>query len=382
MIHIMDFVFLSCLFLSVESLTDEISPPSNLSLIWDVDFSFNFSWAPPLHWMKNCKYKITAESKERDSDEEDTVTEPYWSSFKVLEGGFLNLSVKTVCGVRESKVVYITMSDPDLVKNFQCNIVSLKLTRCTWFKATNISDLHFFYRLSTHFQSSYEPIQECPLYRYSGGLRTGCDLQANTDQIMTIFINGTLDSKPVRNIFERNLIDHVKPPALDWHVKETKDNFIISWIPPEVKLPWKYVLNYTECKTQKKTTGEDLTTRKLRKVSHCEYWMSIKAEYEKSETPWSEEKYFAADTDQSTMVYAAVIIPLLCAILAVVAFVCCRKNKENICPKIPEPRNLLSDIYNNNNNKDPDHNLYIPEEEEDNCVITLVIDPQTDKSLR
>lgn len=81
-----------------------------------------------------------------------------------------------------------------------------------------------------------------------------------------------------------------------------------------------------------------------------------------------------ADTDPYAFVYAAIIIPLMCAGLAALTFVCYRKyvtsfcidfschlvciwyltlalyrNKDNILPKIPKPRDLLSDISDNNN---------------------------------
>lgn len=83
-----------------------------------------------------------------------------------------------------------------------------------------------------------------------------------------------------------------------------------------------------------------------------------------------------ADTDPNASIYAAIIIPLMFAGLAALTFVCCRKyvksaplylaptvvpsfasdiylslyrNKENIFPKVPQPRDLLSDVSDNNN---------------------------------
>lgn len=58
-------------------------------------------------------------------------------------------------------------------------------------------------RLFTNFEPENQsaPVQECPSYIDAGG----CDLQANKNQTIDILFNGTLDGKPVRNIFERIL---------------------------------------------------------------------------------------------------------------------------------------------------------------------------------
>lgn len=84
-----------------------------------------------------------------------------------------------------------------------------------------------------------------------------------------------------------------------------------------------------------------------------------------------------ADADPDVFVLAAVIVPLACAGLAVLALVCCIRsvffvcfflnltsfvssfatdihfyfcrNKDYIFPPIPKPRDLLSDISDNNN---------------------------------
>lgn len=94
-----------------------------------------------------------------------------------------------------------------------------------------------------------------------------------------------------------------------------------------------------------------------------------------------------ADAEPNAVVFAAIIIPLVFASLAILTFVCCRKyvhsspsfflkiiclfpigcgvlfilfysnfvelslfrNKDHIFPKVPQPRDFLSDIYDNNN---------------------------------
>ncbi|XP_034531969.1 interleukin-13 receptor subunit alpha-1 [Notolabrus celidotus] len=385
MIQSLDLVFVCCLFLRVEPLIGTISPPTNLSLTWTSDFNLKLSWAPPSHPMDHCRYEVKTKSNVKWSEDTTITNQTSLTRFRVLEGGLLHLSVRTVCGENRSNWVSNKTPETALVKDLQCFIHSSKLTRCSWLNATKASDFHFFYRLEdlssneSYNNKSKTITQECQPYKDPGGIRTGCDLLAKTTQSMIIIITGTLDSKPFRNTFSRKL--HVKPPALTWTVTKTKKEFIIKWIPPEVLdlSDWKFVVNYTECnelKPEKEIPGE--TSLKLPMVSRCQYQMSIRAVADgRGETPWTEEKYFDADTDPYRMIYAAVIIPLIFAGLAAFAFVFCRKNKEHIFPEIPEPKFLITDIYNNNNNKI--HNLCIPEEEEDNCEITLVVDPQTDK---
>lgn len=173
----------------------------------------------------------------------------------------------------------------------------------------------------------------------------------------------------------------VRPPPLNWTVVEVGDAFNISWIPPDVLGLdlWKFRINYTECGENKSVLIPHRTSHQLPRVAHCQYHMAIKAVYKEHGTEWSDKKYFGADPN--AVVYVVfILIPLMFAGLAVLAFVCCRRNKESIFPKVPEPRDLLSDI-SDNNNKITVRNLYVPAKEEEDCKITLVIDPQLSKSL-
>jgi hypothetical protein len=48
------------------------------------------------------------------------------------------------------------------------------------------------------------------------------------------------------------------------------------------------------------------------------------------------------------------------------------RHKDKILPKVPKPTNLISDMFNNNNEMSINENLYIPAQEEVDCKITLV----------
>ncbi|XP_076580649.1 interleukin-13 receptor subunit alpha-1 isoform X1 [Chaetodon auriga] len=373
----LDVFILSCLLVTVESQTGQVLPPQNVSLRWISDFKPQLSWAPPQHSMENCSYIVTSRTNEENSDTYDEGPPP-WSQNVVMEGGSLHLSVNTICHGRPSEPVVINITDPVLVRDLQCSIHSSKLTRCSWEPASDTPDLRFFYKLvNEHLNGgpdSSTPLQACPSYSYSDGVRTGCDLQASITHDISIVFNGTRNNKLVRNTFKKELKG--KPLALNWKVTKTADKFLIKWSPPDIAdlSEWKFFINYTECNEMKVKTAERVASTELVLVPRCQYRMKIKAELitTKESGQWSDEEYF--DADPNVMVYVAVIIPLIFAGLAALTLVCCRMNKDTIFPKVPEPRDLLSSIADNNN-KSTVRNLYIPVEEEDNCKITVVIEP-------
>ncbi|XP_065806695.1 uncharacterized protein [Labrus bergylta] len=378
-----ELLFICCLFSGVELLTCQVLPPQNVTLTWPKDFWPRLSWAPPPHSMKNCKYQVKTRNNEGGIDGICTiVNNTSWSTRRVMEGGVLNLILQTVCNDTDESVnVEIRSAYKDLVKDLQCFIESSTLTNCTWLHATKTSDLRFFYMFSNNDpnksledESQWTPLVECSAYTY--GIRSGCGLQAKPTQTLFILLNGTLDNKPVRNTFKKSLL--VRPPALNWTVVEAENYFIINWIPPDVFSldSWEFCIRYTEGDKLKNITTKKVTSYKLPRQSRYQYWISIQAKKDENKTPWTKEKYFSAATDPSAILYPVVIIPLMCAGLAVLTVVCCRKNKKALFPKVPEPRDLLSEI-SNNNNKSVIHKLYIPAEEEENCKITLVMDPQT-----
>ncbi|XP_070849930.1 interleukin-13 receptor subunit alpha-2-like [Chaetodon trifascialis] len=380
MFRTVDLFVLSCLLVTVESQTGQVLPPQNVVLRWISDFEPQLSWAPPQHSMENCSYEVETRTHLRFSSawwfQNDP---PPWSEPVVMNGGFLHFSVNTICDGNRSEPVVIMITDPVLVMDLQCSIHTSKHTHCSWKPASDTPDLRFFFRLVDERlngpRDPSTPLRACPSYTYSDGT-TGCDLQAKITHDIYIMFNGTFNNKLVRNTFVEEL--EGKPPPLEWTVTETADKFLISWIPPDIAdlSEWRFTINYTECNETKPKTEDGVTSTELPRVSHCQYCMKIKAELiisgeSAGVTEWSDEKKF--DAVPNMMVYAAVIIPVMFAGLAVLTLVCYRKYKDIIFPPIPEvPWDLLSSI-SDNNNKSAVNNQYI---EVDTCEITVVTEPQ------
>ncbi|XP_034413093.1 interleukin-13 receptor subunit alpha-1 isoform X2 [Cyclopterus lumpus] len=350
------------------------NPNQNVSLLWITGFQPQLSWVPPQHLGANCTYEVFLKTKK---GREKYLTENLEEQFYiVMEGGFLNMSVGTVCD-RRSELAWVSVDNAELVRKLQCFIYSATRTHCSWQKAGRARDLRFFYRLlNNNFSESGRKkvlIRECSSYTE---VRTGCDLEANINQSIHIWFNGTVNNTVATNTFKKDTSNDVRLPALNWTVTKTQDKFHISWTPPEIERRWKFEIIYTECSETKSITVDGGTSTELERVPHCPYRMAMKAFIKEGKTPFSDEVYF--DSDPSAWLYAAIIIPVMFAGLAALVLVCCRKNKEYMFPKVPEPRDLLSNI-SDNNNKSADHTLCVPAEEDDNCRISLVVDPLINK---
>ncbi|XP_031144281.1 interleukin-13 receptor subunit alpha-1-like [Sander lucioperca] len=392
MFQSLNLLALSSLLLMGKSQQDTILPPQNVSLRWIDDFRPELSWARPQHSMENCNYIVRSETTKKNSEEEQTTSNTSWDAHIVMEGGYLLLSVKIVCEGKSStesntKVVKKT-NYTELVKDLQCYSRSAEQAHCVWLPGSPAPDLKFYYELpkedfTVPGKPSFNPT-ECLKYRYTDGVRTGCDLEANIDQSILILLNGTYNNSLARNTFKKWPSNNMRPPPLNWTVTETVDQFLnVSWTPPDIPVQWTYIINYTECDERKtKEVEKGDTSIRLGLDPRCQYSIAIQAKYKKGEmegwTPWSHVKYIAAETGPDAWLFAAIIVPVMFAGLAVLLCVCFRKNKEHIFPKVPEPRDLISDIFDNNN-KSTVCNLYMPAEEEDNCKITLVEESQINK---
>ncbi|XP_056298977.1 uncharacterized protein LOC130211959 isoform X2 [Pseudoliparis swirei] len=289
-----------------------------------------------------------------------------------MEGGSLNITVGTVCG-RRSELARVSVVHAELVTELQCYIYSATHTHCSWQPASRAPDLRFFYRLLNNNFSESGPqdvdIRECS---WSGGVRPGCDLEADTSHTLHILFNGTVNHTAASNTFKRDPSHDVRPPPLNWTVTKTRDKFLIRWTRPEIERRWKFEINYTECRETKSIAVDGGTSMELDRVPRCPYSMAVRAFMEDGKTPFSDQLYF--DADPNPWPYAAIVLPVTLAGLVVLVLVCCRKNKEYMFPKVPEPRDFLRDIPDNNN-KSADHHLYFPAEEDEGCRITLVVDP-------
>ncbi|XP_030017574.1 granulocyte-macrophage colony-stimulating factor receptor subunit alpha-like [Sphaeramia orbicularis] len=377
------FFLIVCVFSTAGAQTAQDTLQQYISLTWANGMFPEICWLPPPEKpVQNGKYQICVSTKKDNITYSVDITSKKNCTNKktIMSGGFVQFFVNTSCSERKNKPAVINYNDPDLVKTSDCVIHSSSLTHCSWQPAPDAPpDLSFFYTLADESGNSLDisPIQECPSYTRTNKIRTGCNLKMKTSESINYLLNGTVHNKPVRNTYRITTL-HVKPPPPNWTVTKTANEFNISWIPPDLFRPsdWNFFIKYTRCDQppiEEKMPEESYWI--LKRESSCQYRISIRAETnaDRGGTEWSQEKIFDADTN--LLLFAAIIIPLGLAVVVVLTLVCCRKNKENLFPKVPVPRDLLSDI-SENNNKITVGNLYCPEKEEEDCKITLVIDPQ------
>ncbi|XP_047464769.1 uncharacterized protein LOC125022285 [Mugil cephalus] len=377
----LDLLVVSCLFVTVEPITGEVFTPQNVSILWVDDFHPKLSWEPPPQYPvpNQCQYNLNVSTDENGTDRQTykKVSSP-WTEYFTMKG-FLKFSLKALCNNTEGKPVVVRVNYTDLVKNFECYSDSRKHAFCSWSSASPAKDLRFYYQCPDD-NCNLTELQECSRYNYTDGVRTGCHLDTETHCHIDMLLNGTLDNKPVRNTFKKLLTEKVRPPPLMWTVTKSVDKFNLNWTPPDlINLEsWKFIINYTVCDKNKTIEIHGKRSYDLEVTPHCPHRIALKAWLDNGETPWTEEKYFEADRDPNAFVYPiALAIPLVFSILAVGIFVCWRKNKDRIFPKVPAPVDFLTSISDNNNKK----TLYVPTEDVESCNISLVMESNTGKQF-
>ncbi|XP_074478892.1 interleukin-13 receptor subunit alpha-1-like isoform X1 [Sebastes fasciatus] len=354
MFQSLDFFVLSCLFLTVSSQGGQILPPQNVSLQWINDLYIQLSWEPPQHSMENCMYTVIL-----PNEAEYDVKGQTKKFYVVMKRSSRPLEIITVCETGSSEPFKVNLFYPGLVVDLECYVHATRQTHCSWHQAPDRhADLRFYYRVLRNdgsvsiYDKSDQKVQECSSYIDPDGF-TGCDLEADNSDEIHILINGTLNNTHV--LYTDKIEPYVRPPALNWTVTKTGGKFYINWTLPNIPVQWNTTIRYTECNdTKYKHYEKGETSAVWDVVSNCPYRMDIRTKplyVEGRESPRSEEKYFEADTN--LWLYATIIIPLMFAGLAALIFVCFRKNKDIIFPKVPEPRDFLSDISDNNNKNEP-----------------------------
>lgn len=378
-----------CLFLTT-ALSDQVLPPENVRLSWIEGLYQKLTWTPPQHSLHNCHYNITSTVKIDGSERPASYkvrpgTQPEknllsWKEIsRPLNGGFINVSIQTVCNGLSSKAVFDGINDEDL--ELDCAVRSSSLVHCSW-KSPPSAQLRFFYNAALEPTSSrYDDLRECPHYTER---RSGCDLPVKTRLSrhdlsvlpVNLLLNGTLYNRTIRNIHHITSLK-MKLPPLDWTVTDYKEKFIINWTLPPFDLNWIYLINYTACDNTWVRREKPEPPFELKREANCSYRFSMRALVdvggeEKGGTEWTTEKRFGAVSDPNLAVLAAVLVPLVLAVLVVLTLFWCWRNKDRIWPKVPQPNpNILQDLLNNNN-KTSFHSPRVDEE----CVVTLVIDPK------
>ncbi|TNM93502.1 hypothetical protein fugu_001678 [Takifugu bimaculatus] len=352
-----------CLLLETKCATGHIVTQKNISLHWINEFLLQLS-SPTCH-----HYTVSAGDATNWQ-----VSFPYKRS-TVMEGNFVNLTL-TECNGTTSPPVHISLHYPELVKEVDCYRTSRRDAVCSWIPNTHIQELQFFFVFVNDSEITDEmdfiqniKMTECQSYNETDGVRTGCDLQLGGTHIFISFRERRNHSS--FNTFRKAVASNVRLPALKWNVAKTDYTFNISWETPDIPTDWTITINYTVCGDPKSISVSGSEHIEVPRVPHCPYRLAIQAISLKGKSLWSEYKYFEADPPLLT--YAAIFFSLVFTGLATTLLICFRRKREAIFPKIPEPRDLLSSIPDNNFKCTLD-SLYSNSKEE-LCIISLVTEP-------
>ncbi|XP_020327105.1 cytokine receptor common subunit gamma [Oncorhynchus kisutch] len=351
--------------------------PLNLSLTWESEFRIKLSWNAPNNLYAPCKvnYMITTTIGEEKPILMSTFS--LYKEYNVTKNDAVNYTVQTnpkhCTGRTISKPVSISKPKPtELVKNFQCSLYSSKAMNCSWLPANQASDLQLYYG---YLGPSH--IAACSEYQYRDGQRTGCHLRGSFLQYDVYFkVNGTLDGLSVQNNFLVLPKNHVKAPAPKVKITETGRNLILSWDPPDIGAVhcWKYIFNYSKCQLLVDSKAIQFKHVMVSYDETCQYRVKLKAVYTEwcgeGGSDWSEEEIYGVD-DWSMTVFA-VVIPAVVFLFLILLICCFMKHREKVFPTIPHPSLVFKDMLNSNKGlKSSIGNLYVPDEEEVECKISL-----------
>ncbi|CAB1345256.1 unnamed protein product [Coregonus sp. 'balchen'] len=366
-------------FVATQPETD-LPSPRNVTFSWTNEFCWELSWSLQENVdSQTCKCHITISRIGQKNVIKKRKGTQLQECFPLMEGVSFFLQTQCENRTRMSQTIVHTIPAPtELVKNFKCYLYSSKAMNCSWLLANQApEDLQLYYG-----SNNVSKVSECSEYLYNTGQRTGCHLRGDFHKLIYFQVNGTLNGSSVRNTFEVNPHVHVKPLPLEWKITEEGSNLNISWISPDIKNPrcWDYVINYTRCKKPMSNHLEDKTWIMVNYDPYCQYRVRIKPIFSKrcgmGEGDWTKEKLYGKEGNRDWHLHvAAIFIPFMAVIVAIVVCVCIRKHKDKILPKVPKPTNLIRDMFNNNNEMRAMANLYIPAQEEVDCKITLVQDP-------
>nr|XP_046175188.1 cytokine receptor common subunit gamma-like [Oncorhynchus gorbuscha] len=357
----------------------ELPSPRNVTFSWTNEFCWELSWSLLENVdSQRCKYHINMSwigQKNISRMKKETRLEECFP----LMGG-VRFFIQTQCNrTQMSQTVVHTIPAPtELVTNFKCFLYTSNAMNCSWLLANQVpEDLQLYYGFFR--LKNMSKVSECNEYLYNGNQRTGCHLRGDFHMRIFFQVNGTLNGSSVRNTFMVNPKDHVQPIPLELKITEEGSNLNISWISPDIRHPrcWKYIINYTRCKMPESKSLEDKTWIMVNYDPYCQYRVRIKPIFSQlcgmGEGDWTEEKIYGKDGNRDWHLHvAAVFISVMAVIVSILVCFCIRKHKDKILPKVPKPTNLISDMFNNNNEMSINENLYIPAQEEVDCKITLV----------
>ncbi|XP_045557353.1 interleukin-5 receptor subunit alpha isoform X1 [Salmo salar] len=357
----------------------ELPSPTNVTFSWTNEFCWELSWSLPENVdSQRCKYHINMSQIGQKNIIKTKKETRLKDCFPLM--GVVRFSIQTQCNnrTRMSQTVVHTIPAPtELVKNFKCFLYS-KAMNCSWLLTNQVpEDLQLYYGFK-----NMSKVSECSEYLYNDNQRTGCHLIGDFRIRIFFQVNGTLNGSSVRNTFEVDPKGHVQPLPLELKITEEGSNLNISWISPDIRDPrcWEYIINYTRCNTPESKSLKGETWIMVNYDPHCQYRVRIKPIFLKwcgmGEGDWTREEIYGKDGNRDWHLHvAAIFISVMAVIVSIVVCFCIRKHKDKILPQVPKPTNLISDMFNNNNDMSINEHLYIPAQEEVDCKITLVQDP-------
>ncbi|KAL7876125.1 hypothetical protein AOLI_G00110880 [Acnodon oligacanthus] len=367
----------SVVFLGLDSAAVELPHPENLSLSWSPDYlSVVAQWTEPPGLETDCKvkYEIHFYSKKCPPSEEPVKK---WRVNKLThtwatEENEVCVSITTnpeKCGNKtSSKSLLKGLSrPPGLVKNFTCVYYSHMKMNCTWSVINNAPDLQLFY--GPHNESSLKP---CVSYIGKGLMRTGCHLYGKEFVNDTFFflVNGTHRGLPVRSYFSREIRNFVKIPPPKLNISLVGKYLHIRSSPPDFKSScWIYQFDLRKCNEEETKSPENQQWEfSLEYNEACRYTVRVQARYQycgEGGSDWSEPVHYGENRDPVRLLKMTLIItPLIVTCCLVVALVLCRRHKDYLFPKIPEPSLLVKDMLSNSKDKGLNvGKLYIPYED-------------------
>uniref|UniRef100_A0AAV2KR03 Ig-like domain-containing protein n=1 Tax=Knipowitschia caucasica TaxID=637954 RepID=A0AAV2KR03_KNICA len=351
----------------------KVLPPENVELLWAGLYP-ELSWTPPTDSEENCSYSASFTVRDGNTEHHQDLGSSPFQVKRPLNGGFLNVSIQTVCGDRESAPAFVFFHDPDLP--LSCLRKSRKIIHCSW-KSDPSAHIRLFYSFPVS-DDDMAPLRECPDYNE----QNECELpQERLNEQLNVILNGTYNNRTVTNNHEIINLKWVLSP-LTWNITASSDQFVISWRPPSGfdRFSWKYFLRFTACADTEEIEVSGLSMT-LRRSPECAYSISMRAIRDQKDNGWTEwtpEEAFEAVSSFNPMVLATVLVPLVLMVLVVLFLAWCIRNKKRVFPKVPQPNpELFKDILNNNNKMHmPD--FYLPKVDEE-CQVTLV-DPGLIKS--
>ncbi|KAF7207361.1 interleukin-13 receptor subunit alpha-1-like [Nothobranchius furzeri] len=293
-------------------------------------------------------------------------TQTYYSDDYLTEevpSDWWELSVQTTTscsGWNRSQPVIKTITRPkkrvELVKDFKCYIDS-KSPNCSWIPVNPSTKVDVSYRYHGEKEEGFKGVQKCADAYWSHG-RGGCFLKANS--FLPVLV--VAESPTGIASFEAKLVIGVT----ELSVKEEEGYLSLAWSLPAVgqMCTWTYCLWYKECNKDIPPQCYDIKGNDTKTIPYkkcCEYKiqynLTTTAHCPKVTSDNSKVTSYGNTMPciQTNMV--AIVLPILFCFCVFLSIYCFNRNKDILCPKIPNHFEIKSLIRD----KKPQTGIVMPE---------------------